>query len=188
MINIKYFVHGTTTDNLEKKASGWLPGELSEKGIRQAKALAKIKKEEHFDVVFCSDLKRAVDSAKIDFNGRDIEIIKDSRLRECNYGDYNGLDSKLAHYPSHIYERFPNGESMIDVEARMKSFVDFLKSNYNNKKIAIVAHKAPQLALEVITNNKSWEEALASDWRLTGAWQPGWEYIIKENEKNIENN
>lgn len=186
MVNIKYFVHGTTTDNLEKKASGWLPGELSEKGIGQAKALAEIIKDEHFDVVFCSDLKRAVDSAHIDFYGRNINIIKDARLRECNYGDYNGLDSKLAHYPSHIYQRFPNGESMIDVEKRIKSFVEFLRANYDNKKVAIVAHKAPQLALEVITNNKTWEEALANDWRLTGAWQPGWDYVIKENEKEIE--
>ena len=179
MIELKYFVHGTTTDNLEKKASGWLPGELSEKGIGQAKALAEIIKDEHFDLVICSDLKRAVDSAHIDFNGRNIEIIQDSRLRECNYGDYNGQDSKLAHYPSHIYERFPNGESMMDVEARIKDFINFLKKNHDNKKIAIVAHKAPQLALEVLTNGKTWEDALANDWRLTGAWQPGWKYIIK---------
>ena len=34
-VKIIYFVHGTTTDNLEHKASGWNPGELSEKGIQQ---------------------------------------------------------------------------------------------------------------------------------------------------------
>lgn len=178
MIKIKYFVHGTTTDNLEKKASGWLPGELSEKGIGQAKALAEIIKEEHFDIVFCSDLKRAIDSAHIDFHGRNIEIIPDSRLRECNYGNYNGQDNKLANYFTHIDTPFPNGESLKDVEKRINSFISFLKNNYDNKKIAIVAHKAPQLALDVIIKNMTWEDALANDWRLTGNWQPGWEYNI----------
>jgi broad specificity phosphatase PhoE len=179
MVEIKYFVHGTTTDNIEKKASGWLPGELSEKGIQQAIALGEVVKEEYFDVVFCSDLQRAIDSSNLVFKGRNIEIIKDERIRECNYGDYNGLDSKLVEYSSHIEERFPNGENMYDVETRIGSFLSYLKSNYDNKKVAIVAHKAPQLAIEVLLNNKTWEEAISTDWRQTHAWQPGWTYIIK---------
>lgn len=179
MVEITYFVHGTTTDNLQKLASGWLDGELSQKGIEQAKALAEVIKDDYFDIVFCSDLKRAIDSANIDFAKRNINIITDARLRECNYGDYNGKDSKLADYGSHIFNQFPNGESLIDVEARMRDFVEFLKQNYSNKKVAIVAHKAPQLALEVIVNKKTWQEALMKDWRLTGAWQPGWTYVVE---------
>jgi len=179
MVEIKYFVHGTTTDNLEKKATGWFPGELSQKGIEQAKALSEIIKDEYFDIVISSDLKRAIDSAHIDFSGRDIEILNDARLREGNYGDYNGKDSKLVDYNTHISEAFPNGESLLDVEKRMRSFVSYLKENYDNKKVAIVAHRAPQLALEVILNNMSWEDALKNDWRNTKAWQPGWIYIIK---------
>lgn len=180
MVEITYFVHGTTLDNLEKKSTGWLPGELSEKGIQQALNLASIIKDEYFDIVFCSDLKRAVDSAKLDFNNRDIEIIKDMRLRECNYGELDGKDNKLVVYADHIEKPFENGESMLDVEKRIKSFIEFLKENYDNKKVAIVAHKAPQLAFEVLTNNKTWQQAIESDWRLTGDWQPGWKYIIKD--------
>ena len=179
MVEIKYFVHGTTTDNIDKKASGWLPGELSEKGIQQAIDLGKLIEEEHFDIVFCSDLKRAVDSSNLVFKGRDIKIIKDERIRECNYGDYNGLDSKLADYRMHIEEKFPNGENMYDVEQRIKSFLDFLKNNYDNKKVAIVAHKAPQLAIEVLLSGKTWNEAIETDWRITHSWQPGWTYMIK---------
>lgn len=179
MVEIKYFVHGTTTDNINKIASGWLPGELSDKGKEQAKALAEIIKDEHFDVVFCSDLKRAIDSAHIDFAGRDIQVIVDPRLRECNYGDYNGKDSKLANYFDHITEPFPNGESMLDVEKRINSFLLDLKSQHSGKKVAIVAHKAPQLAIEVLTMGKSWMQALETDWRITKNWQPGWNYIIK---------
>ena len=44
---------------------------------------------------------------------------------------------------------------------------------------SIVAHKAPQLAFEVITKGISWEEAIDKDWRKNKARQPGWEYIIK---------
>lgn len=179
MVEITYFVHGTTVDNLNKKATGWLPGELSQKGIEQAKNLNKIIKDQYFDVVICSDLKRAIDSAKIDFEGRDIKIIQDSRIRECNYGDLDGKDNFLVDYSQHIYTPFPNGESLKDVEVRLKNFIEYLKQNFNNKKIALVSHKAPQLAFEVLTKNKTWEDALKTDWRLTGNWQPGWEYIIE---------
>lgn len=179
MVEITYFVHATTTDNIAKKCTGWLQGELSEKGIAQAHALAETIKDQEFDVVISSDLKRAIDSATINFAGRDIERKTDSRIRECNYGDYDGGDSKLANYETHIYEAFPNGESMQDVEKRIREFVEFLKVNYDGKKVAIVAHKAPQLALNVILNNMTWEDAIANDWRKTGAWQPGWKFVIK---------
>ena len=179
MIEINYIVHDTTLDNLTKKSTGWLPGELSEKGIQQGIALAQTIKNEHFDIVFCSDLKRAVESAKLNFYNREIKIKKDKRLRECNYGDYNGKDSKLANYGTHIKEKFPNGECLLDVEKRIRSFINYLKKNYNNKKVAIVCHKAPQLAFDVITNNKTWQQALADDWRIEHNWQPIWKYIIK---------
>ena len=178
MVKIKYFVHGTTTDNLAKKATGWLPGELSEKGIAQANALSDVIKDQEFDIVFCSDLKRAVDSAFIDFKHHDIDIMKDARLRECNYGDLDGQDSSLVVYSDHIVEPFPNGESMKDVEKRVSSFLKFLKENYDGKRVAIVAHRAPQLAIEVLTQNKTWEEVISTDWRNTKAWQPGWSYVI----------
>ena len=179
MVIIKYFVHGTTTDNSSHLSTGWLPGELSEKGIMQGVELAHTIKDQHFDVVFCSDLTRAVESAKLNFYNRDIDIIRDKRIRECNYGDYNGKDSKLVDYATHIDKQFPNGECLKDVEKRIRDFVDFLKKNFDGKTVAIVAHRAPQLALDVITNNKTWEQALADDWRKTKSWQPGWEYIIQ---------
>lgn len=183
MVKIKYFVHGTTTDNLAKRATGWLPGELSDKGIAQANTLSEIIRDEEFDIVFCSDLKRAIDSAFIDFKYHNIDIIQDARLRECNYGDLDGKDSMLVVYSDHIHKPFPNGESMKDVEKRIKSFLKFLQENYDGKKVAIVAHRAPQLAIEVLTLGKTWEEAIASDWRNTKAWQPGWEYCFGELEK-----
>jgi len=88
-IKITYFVHGTTTDNEQHISSGWKDVELSELGIKQSIALKDQTKDQKFDVVFCSDLRRAQDSAKLAWEGT-YQIIPDARLRECNYGKLNG--------------------------------------------------------------------------------------------------
>jgi glycyl-tRNA synthetase len=180
-VKITYFVHGTTTDNENNISTGQNPGELSELGIKQSKELPKQIGNKEFDVVFCSDLKRAVESAKISFADK-YKIIEDKRLRECNYGDYNGKEEDNVNYLEHIDKKFPSGESLKDVEIRIKDFLDFLVENYNGKHIAIVSHKAPQLAIEVLLNNKSWKQAIETDWRKIGKWQPGWEYEIKNKD------
>ena len=178
-IKIMYFVHGTTTDNASKLCSGWKEAMLNDLGKEQAENLGGVSRErdDKFDIMFTSDLKRAIDSSNIAFP--DVEKIRDKRLRECNYGDLDGEHKSLVIYEEHIDDKFPNGESLKDVEMRMRDFVNYLKENYDGKTIGIVAHRAPQLALEVITKNISWEEANQNDWRKTGDWQPGWEYEIK---------
>ena len=179
MVTITYFVHGTTTDNEQQLATGWLPGQLSEVGKKQAAELGTQVADQHFDVVFCSDLQRAIDSARLGF-GQKYAIIQDERLRECDYGDMNGKSHAFKHNMNDFVDNpFPNGESYRDVEARMESFCSFLKENYGDKHIAIVAHEGPQLALDVLLRGKSWEQAIAENWRNTKKWQPGWEYFIK---------
>jgi len=179
MIKIIYFVHGTTTDNEKNISSGWSDVELSELGIRQSIDLKNLIKDMHFDVVFCSDLKRAVHSAELTFKG-EVEIIQDNRLRECNYGDYNGQLSDIVEpmQEKNISKRFLNGESYEDVKKRIRLFLNDLKNDYDGKSVAIVAHKAPQLALDVLVGSKTWEQAFADDWRKRKAWQPGWEYEL----------
>lgn len=180
MVKITYFVHGTTTDNEKEISSGWFDVELSELGIKQSVELKDLVKDNHFDVVFCSDLKRAVHSAKLTFDG-DVEIMQDQRLRECNYGEYNAQPSEVVEpmQEVNITKRFPGGESYEDVKARISDFLDYLKKNYDDKSVAIVAHKAPQLALDVLVDGKSWEKAFEDDWRKRKAWQPGWQYNIE---------
>jgi len=176
---IIYFVHGTTTDNADKLCSGWKEAMLNELGKEQSQNLGNVIREKgiKFDAIFTSDLQRAIDSSNIAFP--EYKKITDNRLKECNYGDLDGMHKSLVIYEEHIDEPFPNGESLKDVEKRVREFTRFLKENYKGKTIGIVAHRAPQLALEVITKNISWEEANQKDWRKTGEWQPGWEYIIK---------
>lgn len=179
-INITYFVHGTTVDNENNISSGWHDTELSKLGIKQSIELKDKIVDKKFDVVFCSDLKRAVRSAELAFEN-DVQIIQDKRLRECNYGDFNAKSSSIVEpiQEKHIFEKFSNGESYQDVKERIKDFLEFLKKNYDGKNVAIVAHKAPQLVLDVLLKGKTWEQAFAEDWRKRKAWQPGWGYVLK---------
>lgn len=180
-VKITNFAHGTTVDNEKHLSSGWNDVALSEKGIQQSILLKDQTKDLHFDAVFTSDLERAIQSAKLAW-GDQYPIITDARLRECNYGDLNGASSDIVE-PLQEKEMhhtpFPNGESYDDVKVRVADFLTFLKENYDGKHVALVSHKAPQLALEVLTKGLTWDEALANDWRKRKAWQPGWEYIVE---------
>lgn len=179
-VHITYFVHGTTTDNENKISSGWSDVELPNVGARQAVELGKLTTDHHFDIVFCSDLVRATITAKLAW--KDLyPIVIDARLRECNYGDYNGKPSDIVEplQEQAINTPMPNGESYEMVKERIDFFLDDLKKKYNGKHVAIVGHKAPQLALDVLLKGMTWEEAFKNDWRKTKSWQPGWEYMLE---------
>jgi len=179
-LKITYFVHSTTEDNKNHQSSGWNDVRLSELGIQQSKELGEQTAGMSFDAVFTSDLSRTMDTAKLAW-GDKYPTFSDNRLRECNYGDLNGQNSDIVEplQEKSINTPMPNGESYKDVEARIKSFLDFVTKEYDSKHIAIVAHKAPQLALNALITGMTWEEAFAKDWRKTKSWQPGWEYIVK---------
>ncbi len=179
-VRITYFVHGATVDNEKGLATGWAPGKLSEKGIAQSRELAASLAGERFDAVFCSDLRRAVDSAQLVFGGRH-RIMRDRRLREVDYGDWTGkpaweFKERMADF---VEKPFPGGESYRDVERRMGEFLASIREKYAGKRVALVAHQAPQLALDVLLRGKSWQTAITEDWRKRNAWQPGWHYTLE---------
>ncbi len=179
-IYIKYYPHGTTFDNEAGIATGTADTDLSPLGQEQIKHLGEHEKNELFDAIFCSDLVRAKKTAEAVSNGK-YTVTIDQRLREINVGDLTqkrDVDEVNPFKKSYITKPFPNGESYNDIENKMHSFLNDLKRDYPNKRIAIIGHQATQLALEVILCNKTWEEALDSDWRLTKTWQPGWEYTL----------
>lgn len=179
-MKITYFVHSITTDNEAGLATGWLQGTLSAEGIKRAKVLASDLQSQKFDAVFCSDLKRALDSTEL-FFGKKFPVFVDWRLRECNYGDLDGRaakEFKKDREQEYINMPYPGGESYQAVEQRMQSFLNDVSQLFGYEHIAIVAHQAPQLALDVIVKKQTWQDAIANDWRKTGAWQPGWEYDV----------
>lgn len=181
-VKITYFVHGTTTDNEAGISSGWYDVALSDLGVQQSKDLAGLTEDKTFDAVFTSDLGRAIQSADLAWGDKYPRVV-DARLRECHYGDLDAKPSKEVEpvQEKSIYTPMPNGESYEDVKARIASFLEDLLKDYDGKHIAIVAHKAPQLALDVLTKGMTWEEAFATDWRKTKSWQPGWEYTVENS-------
>ena len=127
-MQIIYYVHSTSIDNINHVCSGWNDVDLSNKGIEQAKKLSSIT-EYTFDVLFTSDLKRAINTAKLAWPN--MEIIEDVRLRECDYGDLDGVSKDLIKYEEHIDNSFPNGESLKDVEYRVREFIDYIISIFS---------------------------------------------------------
>lgn len=179
-VTITYFVHGTTTDNEADISSGWNDVVLSELGRQQASELGDFHDATEFAAIFPSDLKRTVTTVELAW-GNKVPVFPDARLRECNYGDYNGKASAVVEplQEQSITEPMPNGESYEMVKDRIADFLSDIKETYDGQHIAIVGHKAPQLALDVLLKGRTWEEAFAEDWRKTKSWQPGWEYILE---------
>lgn len=175
-ITISYFVHGATNDNENNIISGWSDIGLSELGIRQAEELRDLIADKQYDLIYCSDLRRAVETTKIAFSSRD--VIKDIRLREIDFGKLTKCSTELLVNHRNIFKSFPGGESYKDVEIRLNNFINYLKNNYYNKNIAVLSHWVPQLAFEVLVNELSWDDAFSYDWRLYGAWRPGWIYKL----------
>jgi alpha-ribazole phosphatase/probable phosphoglycerate mutase len=175
MTTIIFEAHGTTFDNEQHLSSGWNDVELSPLGIEQSKEMGERYRDDHFDAIFCSDLKRAYNSAEIAF-GDKWPIIKDVRLRECNYGDYTQHSSEEVdtQKPLRITEPFPNGESYEETTARMKSFLEDLLQNYKDKRVMIIGHRATQYGLDNLINGVSLEELTRSKFK----WQPGWTYTF----------
>jgi broad specificity phosphatase PhoE len=178
-MKITYLVHSITEDNEKGLATGWMQGKLSKEGMKRAAGLRADLSNHDFDAVFCSDLERAIQSTELFFDKK-FPVFIDWRLRECNYGEYDGKPAvgfKKDREQDYIQKPYPSGESYQQVEVRIKSFLNDI-NRFNYSHIAIVAHQAPQLALDVIVKGQTWEDAIANDWRKSKSWQPGWEYLL----------
>jgi broad specificity phosphatase PhoE len=175
-VEILFETHSTTTDNERWIASGWLDGQLSPLGRRQAKELGERRAEEDLAAVFCSDLVRAAETARIAFAPRGLPIFHDWRLRECNYGMLNGTPvARLeAERTLHVYDPYSGGESYGDVVARVRSFLHDVSSRYANERIVVVGHSATKWALDHLLEGTPLDELVEGSFR----WQPGWLYTL----------
>ena len=79
-VKVIYFVHGTTTDNKEHKSTGWIPGELTEKGIEcdidviEKEIIERDYRDMHRDI---SPLKQADDAVLVDSSDMTIDEVVD---------------------------------------------------------------------------------------------------------------
>ena len=105
---------------------------------------------QHFDVVFTSDTQRAYDTAGLIFAGRPIPIVRDARLRECDYEDFERRPRAAmeAARQSAIRVPFPHVESYEQVGVRMRSFLEQLAAERDGQRVMLVGHTATLWMLE----------------------------------------
>ena len=85
--------HGETDWNREGRWQGHAPTPLNETGRAQARALARRLAAERLDVVYSSDLPRALETARIVASALGLEIRTEPGLRELDVGSRQGLTS-----------------------------------------------------------------------------------------------
>ena len=175
MVELVYETHSTSVDNERGIATGWLDGELSDTGRRQAEELGR-RRRDGIAAVYTSDLARAVQTAEIAFGGTEIPVHRDARLRECNYGELNGapVAQVEAERRSRVNEPFPGGESYRQVVERTRSFLDDVAAAHHGERIVVIAHSANRWALDHLVHGTPLEELVDAPFD----WRPGWSYLI----------
>ena len=165
-------------DNERGHASGWLPGELSERGRAQARELGQRHSDDQISAVFSSDLARAAQTASIAFAGSAIPVLYDWRLRECDYGGRNGMSVTELHAGrrEHLDRPYPGGESWRQAVARIGRFLGDLPLRWNGQRILVIGHVATRWGLDHFLGGMSLDDLIEQDF----AWQEGWEYWISQ--------
>ncbi len=176
-LQLVYETHAITTDNEAGIATGWLPGELSARGRETAAELGARRRHDGLAAVYVSDLARAVETARIAFDGSDIPVVIDRRLRECNYGRLNGMPrARLdAERPRHIDVPWPDGESYRDVVERTRELLGDLIARHDGGRVLLVAHSANRLALDHLLLGRDVRALVTEPFE----WRPGWEYLLE---------
>ena len=173
-VEIVYETHSISEDNERGIATGWLPGRLSEEGRRLAAELGERRRGERH--VYVSDLRRAVETAEIAFAGTGAEIRQDPRLREVDYGEWNGapVERIAAERRRRVDEPFPGGQSYRDVVEQTRAFLDDLRRDHDGGRVVVVSHSANRWALQHLLEGAPLEELVDAPF----AWQPGWEFRL----------
>ena len=156
--------HGQTNWNLLKKVMGRCDEPLNEKGIEQAKEISKLLLDKEIDLIICSPLKRAKQTADIINSDRNISIIYDERIIERDFGEFEGLETKdfdfhgyWNYYNNYHYDK---AENISDFFKRVYNFLDDIKDNYKDKNILIVAHGGISIPIACYFNNNIPEGSL----------------------------
>jgi broad specificity phosphatase PhoE len=135
-----FFVrHGQTDWNVQGKIQGHTDIPLNDTGRQQAAQLKKMLEDTHFSACFSSDLQRASETASIVVEDRPIEIVKETRLRERHYGDFQGKSSK--EYEASTVEQRVSLEQKEDLRKRIEAFlVDKSQQIEHPGNVLIVTH------------------------------------------------
>lgn len=150
--------HGTTKNNKENLFRGWVEVPLDTDGIKQATAVREYLKDKGIKEVFCSDLGRAVHTAKLAMPGKNAE--HDKLLRPWDVGMFSGKDrdtnqGALNHYIDNPETAIPEGESLKEFAGRQKKAFDkYLKIARQDGPILLVTHSSDAIQYEKLVENK----------------------------------
>ncbi len=142
--------HGETKWNAEGRLQGHVDVGLSEKGQRQAQAVARRLSGVIFDAAYSSDLSRTAETARIILAQQKITLNAIPQLRERHYGVFEGLTvaERKARHPDMFAASVTNdldfaptdGETLVQVGARMAVFVADLRERHLEETVLIAGH------------------------------------------------
>jgi isoleucyl-tRNA synthetase len=160
-VDITFVRHGETDYNVQQRWAGSATdSHLTENGIKQAEAAAQKLKKEKFDLIICSPMSRAQNTAKIINKELNLEIITEEGLTEQFYGDWEGQynEALMKTYDKNIAEMRkttpPNGESFAHVVERVEKVIN----KYIGKKILMIAHGHVYFAAYSVCHQKHIDE------------------------------
>ena len=149
-----YFVrHGQTKANKERLLCGHLDIDLNKEGLKQAKQMLSKLSKIKVDYIISSPLKRAYHTAKIIAVRTNHKIIIEKNLMEKSEGLWEGKSywEIREQDPTNYYKwlkdpfrnRPPKGESVLDLNKRVKRFYKKTLNKYLGEKIVVVGHSGP---------------------------------------------
>jgi probable phosphomutase (TIGR03848 family) len=131
------------------RLAGRTPGvHLNDKGRQQAQNLVALLAEQGLDAIYSSPLERCLETAEPLATARSLNVLTHPGLLEVDYGDWRGANLKelnqlpewqlVQHYPSSF--RFPNGETLREVQNRVVTTIEELHRQHPNQVIALFSH------------------------------------------------
>ena len=138
--------HGETLDNARQIMQGQVQGELSEKGIEQARQARDEMALTHLDAIVASDLKRSSDTARIMAEPHHLEVVTTPLLRERDWGDFTGRyipDLKDLPWPENV-------EKLDHLLQRALRFLQFIQREYKDQTVLAVGHGIVNKAIQAV--------------------------------------
>ena len=141
-----YFIrHGQSVWNVENKICGATDIALTEKGHEQAIETGKkiIEQGLSADMILYSPLVRAAETARHISEMTGIPMRVEERLREQNFGKYEGTARDGAEFKEAKKQfvcRYEGGESMLHLAQRIYNLLDDVKAESEEKTYILVAH------------------------------------------------
>jgi alpha-ribazole phosphatase len=144
--------HGETDWNLARRYQSYSDISLNQNGIQQAHSLAKRLSKEKIDIIYSSDLSRAIETANyISQEHEPAPAIRcDSRWRELSFGKWEGLNlteiqaqwqpEADAWYADPVNVSPLEGETIQQLSERVRSAWDELKSKHKDETVLLVSH------------------------------------------------